>query len=386
MEYFKNARTRSLTNIDIMISIIPGSVFKVKKIIIVSKINRFKSARIGGVVITMFEFVIYLKALATILITNSRFDTIYPISQLSMGGSIGNSIFFWVSGFCLSNIKSRGSIVVDGGAWYLHRLWRIYLPCVVAVLINTFYRYMIHIATPNLKEILGNIVNPTVGFWFVQAILVLYILYYITVRLLDNGTLSFKVVFITIGIIYTISYVLCVDKSYVSIERDSLFKWIYYFAVMMLGFYCKKKKRSNAQNKVSLLIVCSAMFVIFYGLQFVIKRCTVLLPFQFIIHVEEVVFIYYITYLFENLESFFIKIKHKTAISKIADSLAKITLEIYLVQMVVIDLCAEHLAFPLSFVVAVVGIYVYAIIVNSISTQVRRIVEKIVIRKKKAKI
>lgn len=130
----------------------------------------------------------------------------------------------------------------------------------------------------------------------------------------------------------------------------------------------------------------SAMFVIFYGLQFVIKRCTVLLPFQFIIHVEEVVFIYYITYLFENLESFFIKIKHKTAISKIADSLAKITLEIYLVQMVVIDLCAEHLAFPLSFVVAVVGIYVYAIIVNSISTQVRRIVEKIVIRKKKAKI
>lgn len=386
MEYFKNARTRSLTNIDIMISIIPGSVFKVKKIIIVSKINRFKFARIGGVVITMFEFVIYLKALATILITNSHFDTIYPISQLSMGESIGNSIFFWVSGFCLSNIKSRGSIVVDGGAWYLHRLWRIYLPCVVAVLINTFYRYMIYIATPNLKEILGNIVNPTVGFWFVQAILVLYILYYITVRLLDNGTLSFKVVFITIGIIYTISYVLCVDKSYVSIERDSLFKWIYYFAVMMLGFYCKKMKRSNAQNKVGLLIVCSAMFVIFYGLQFVIKRCTVLLPFQFIIHVEEVVFIYYITYLFENLESFFIEIKHKTAISKIADSLAKITLEIYLVQMVVIDLCAEHLAFPLSFVVAVVGIYVYAIIVNSISTQVRRIVEKIVIRKKKAKI
>lgn len=146
------------------------------------------------------------------------------------------------------------------------------------------------------------------------------------------------------------------------------------------------EEERNAQNKVSLLIVCSAMFVIFYGLQFVIKRCTVLLPFQFIIHVEEVVFIYYITYLFENLESFFIKIKHKTAISKIADSLAKITLEIYLVQMVVIDLCAEHLAFPLSFVVAVVGIYVYAIIVNSISTQVRRIVEKIVIRKKKAKI
>ena len=69
-----------MTNIDIMISTIPGFVFKVKKIIEGSKINRFKSARIGGTVITMFGFVIYLKALATMLITNSHFDTIYPIS------------------------------------------------------------------------------------------------------------------------------------------------------------------------------------------------------------------------------------------------------------------------------------------------------------------
>lgn len=324
----------------------------------------------------MFEFVIYLKAIATMLITNSHFDSIYPIPQLSIGGSIGNSVFFWVSGYCLANIKTRGSRVVDGCSWYLHRLWRIYLPCVVAVLINTFYRYAIHVATPNLKEILGNIMNPTVGIWFVQAILVLYIIYYITVRLIDNGTLSLKRVFIIIEIIYAISYVLCVDKSYISIEKNSLFKWIYYFAVMMLGFYCRKKKRNNAQNKVLLAIVCGALFIVFYSLQFIIKKYAILLPFQFIIHIEEIVFIYYITYLFENLESFLVEIKHKTVISKIAASLAKITLEIYLVQMVVIDLCAEYLTFPLSFIVAVVGIYVYASIVNYISTLVRGMIEK----------
>ena len=73
-------------------------------------------------------------------------------------------------------------------------------------------------------------------------------------------------------------------------------------------------------------------------------------------------------------------------VKNVSRGCAKITLEIYLVQMVVIELCAEYLAFPLSFVVAVVGIYVYAIIVNYISTQVREIIEKIVIRKKKAKI
>ena len=329
----------------------------------------------------MFEFITYLKAIATILITNSHFDTIYPISQLSIGGSIGNSIFFWVSGYCLANIKVRGSIVVDGCSWYLHRLWRIYLPCVVAVLINTFYRYTINVASPSIREVVGNILNPTVGIWFVQAILVLYIIYYIVVRLIDSGKLSYGIFFVAIGIVYAISYIFCVDKTYISIEQDSLFKWIYYFSIMMLGFYCKKKKRNSTTNKVFLISICGILFIMFYGLQFIIKRYAILLPFQFIIHFEEIIFIYYITYLFESFESFLVEIKYNTVISKIANSLAKITLEIYLVQMVVIDLCAEYLAFPLSFVVCAVGIYVYAIIVNYISTQIRGMIKKIGIRK-----
>ena len=85
--------------------------------------------------------------------------------------------FLGYLGIVLRILKAEGQSSWTG-TWYLHRLWRIYLLCVVAVLINTFYRYTIHIAPPNLKEILGNIVNPTVGFWFVQAILVLYILYF----------------------------------------------------------------------------------------------------------------------------------------------------------------------------------------------------------------
>lgn len=76
----------------------------------------------------MFEFIIYLKAIATMLITNSHFDTIYPISQLSMGGSIGNSVFFWVSGYCLANIKPEDQspwmgwlgICTDCGEYIFH--------------------------------------------------------------------------------------------------------------------------------------------------------------------------------------------------------------------------------------------------------------------------
>lgn len=55
----------------------------------------------------MFEFINYLKLIATALITNSHFGNIWPVSAFSVGGLLGNVIFFAVSGFLLYNIKSN---------------------------------------------------------------------------------------------------------------------------------------------------------------------------------------------------------------------------------------------------------------------------------------
>ncbi len=42
----------------------------------------------------MYKFIFVLKALAALLITNSHFDGLYPIPELSVGGSLGNTLFF----------------------------------------------------------------------------------------------------------------------------------------------------------------------------------------------------------------------------------------------------------------------------------------------------
>lgn len=105
-----------------------------------------------------------------------------------------------------------------------------------------------------------------------QAILVLYILYYITVRLLDNGTLSFKVVFITIGIIYTISYVLCVDKSYVSIERDTAIGNVVFPAMSA----AEDKERLKAIGRRAMKTTSYIIFPIMIGL-IVVSRPLILL-------------------------------------------------------------------------------------------------------------
>ena len=71
---------------------------------------------------TVLAFVNILKAIATLLITNSHYEVVYPIKILATGGLLGNSIFFLVSGFCLSNIKENFFL------WFRKRIIRIWLP------------------------------------------------------------------------------------------------------------------------------------------------------------------------------------------------------------------------------------------------------------------
>ena len=55
----------------------------------------------------MYQFIYFLKTVAALFITNSHFDKLYPVAALSIGGGIGNTIFFLISGFCLSSKISK---------------------------------------------------------------------------------------------------------------------------------------------------------------------------------------------------------------------------------------------------------------------------------------
>ena len=64
----------------------------------------------------MYYFINYLRTIATVLITNSHYSNIWPISDLAAGGLLGNILFIAASGFCLLNIKE------NFGKWYLKRI------------------------------------------------------------------------------------------------------------------------------------------------------------------------------------------------------------------------------------------------------------------------
>lgn len=67
----------------------------------------------------MFNFINYIRVLATVLITNSHFSDIWPIKALAAGGLLGNILFFAVSGFCLYLVKDNFF------KWILKRVIRI---------------------------------------------------------------------------------------------------------------------------------------------------------------------------------------------------------------------------------------------------------------------
>lgn len=61
------------------------------------------------------DVVSLIRFIATLLITNSHYDKLYPqgFSFLSTGGMIGNALFFWVSGYTLyfSLKKVNGGVI-----------------------------------------------------------------------------------------------------------------------------------------------------------------------------------------------------------------------------------------------------------------------------------
>ena len=117
----------------------------------------------------MFEFINVLKALATILITNSHYGKIWPISAMAMGGLLGNVIFFAVSGFCLCNIR------LPFHKWYLKRISRIYPTLWIVSVLGILVGYF---KINDIRGAMRLLFYPTY-YHFIASIMFLYIFFYV---------------------------------------------------------------------------------------------------------------------------------------------------------------------------------------------------------------
>ncbi len=294
----------------------------------------------------------YLRFFAALLITNSHIGPLYPpsLQVLSTGGALGNSLFFFCSGFALY-LSNRN---IGFYPWIIRRFTRIYPSLWIFMLAC----YSLGIERYNIIDI----IVPT--FWFLQAILVFYILFFYTVKHFDKhlGKIGVLMIFPLL-----ITYFSMKNNGWVieNVERNHFLHWYFYYAIMLLGAFTARKKQW-LQNKLKIgytLIFLIAILTIYYGLKiYILHTSNPIYCLQLILPIFLAAFAYY-TFKFCQWLALHIKIK---SIKAVVPFVANLTLDIYIVQFVIMGYFAQY-KFPYGFVGALIAIFLAATLLHKVS-------------------
>lgn len=301
----------------------------------------------------MILYITVLKALAACLITNSHYTGIYPTDLIANGGLIGDVIFFAVSGYCLSNIKMHFP------RWYGKRLVRCYLPVVIATTV-----YML-LGAYSLKEqsFLWWYGYPT-NYHFVASIVVLYIPFYILMSIPKLKT-NIPKVMAGISIVYLLVYVFLYDKSYYHIDvvREPMIRFLF-MESMLLGAYFKQKD-THYRNHFSWWHIAALLvsFVLYFASKIVFARGgETINSLQIVNQLLVFVLLYFMLRVFSGLDARLERMPK--CIKGIIGYVAALTLEIYVVQYVLIDWIRPHFSFPLNWFALTISIFIAAVVLH----------------------
>ena len=301
----------------------------------------------------MVFYITVLKALAACLITNAHYTGIYPTDLIANGGLIGDVVFFAVSGYCLTNIKMKFP------RWYGKRLVRCYLPVILATAV-----YML-LGAYSLSEqsFLWWYGYPTY-YHFVASIVLLYIPFYFIMSI-PKLKANIPLVMAAIGAVYLLVYIFFYDKSYYHIDavREPMIRFLF-MESMLLGAYFKQKDE-RYRNRVSWwhILALLASFALYFVSKFVFsKGGTVLGYLQILNQVLILVLLYFMLRVFSGLDA---RLEGMPKwIKKAISYIATITLEIYVVQYVLIDWIRPLFGFPLNWLALTAAIFAAAVVLH----------------------
>ena len=210
-----------------------------------------------------------LKAAAALFITWFHFKWSVPhsLSPLFIGGAIGNSIFFFCSGYLLS-FKSKDNKYP--GQWFLKKYFRI-IPAVWVTLALLIVCTFIRTGAINGYHIMEWFYPKQ--FWFIRAIFIYYFVTYIAYTVYShfhsdirnskiNKEWLLAMIFFT-TIIHVIYYLCNVRKDCIVMDDNGVYCWFYWYAFFLLGYYNKNYGGVVKYNKYSLL-ECIFAIVLFF--------------------------------------------------------------------------------------------------------------------------
>ena len=162
----------------------------------------------------------FIKFAATLLVLNSHMGICYgDYSMFATGGAIGDALFFFVSGFTLFMSTRK----LDFVNWYKRRLGRIY-PTILAMGL---------IAGLVFCDKAGYIdVMKADKYWFLQCILVCYLVIYPIIKY--DWKMSIPIL-VSIIVMLVAFFFLFDFNGQLFYGQDTYFRWIFFFSIMMVG-------------------------------------------------------------------------------------------------------------------------------------------------------
>lgn len=285
-----------------------------------------------------------LKFIALFIIANSHMGILYgKYSILATGGSIGDVLFFFCSGYTL--FLGR---IDRFDNWYKRRISRIY-PSVFAWALVASIFFNIH---RDMKTVWLH-----GGGWFVTCIMLYYIvLYFIRKYLFDRKWMTFAIVTTIIIIWYLFE-----DKSDFFMYGNTYFKWAHFFLFMVAGAYVGANKISLKIRPVYDWIGFIVCFVSYYILMFACTKSSVISQWQILSLIPLMGITIYLYKLCSSPKCTIFLAKNKNWICAISG----LCLESYIVQTVLFT-DEMNKIFPLNIVITMIAILIMAYIVRSL--------------------
>lgn len=305
----------------------------------------------------MIFYITVLRALAALIITNSHYEGVYPTDLIANGGLLGDVIFFAVSGFCLANVRE---IFLK---WYWRRVVRIYP---IVWIITTLY-LLVGFYTFDDWTVVEYFIYPTY-YHFVASIMVLYIVYYIIMK---YKSLTDNIPKIMFGLLITqlIVYIFAYDKSNYHIDnvREPMIRFLFFQAMLLGAYFRKYKEKFINKNRILNWTALAGLFIMYFISKLAFVKYDALSPYQIINQAILFALLYFLLRCFAGidykLEVLPIKIK------AVINFIAKITLEIYVVQYEIIPRLT-YLKFPLNWIAITGAIIVAAFILHIVTGKV----------------
>lgn len=310
-----------------------------------------------------------VKILATLLITNSHFDGLYPpcISMLATGGMIGNALFFFISGYTLYFSISKLSSKRDNIAWFVRRIFRIYPSVwIFSLLIWTMGNFvdLDGFSSLTIKDFF------ITKYWFVNAIIVCYVLYYLIMRSKSNRKIIAILMLISYIVLFFMLFLFKKDEFGFIIEdiegRNIYFRYLYLFSIMLFGGWTASRFKENmiVRGKWRTCSVMIGSIVCYYGLKYVCIYSN-----MFYLQIMVPVLLTITTFF---IWQFALSFKYSN-IGRVTGNVLKyvsgLTLDIYIVQFVLIWLF-EKIDFPFGFIGAILSITLASILLNYVSKRI----------------